>query len=217
VRRARELRCERPDQRGAAASERRAVARQERVPGRELPAASPPEQCALLGERPLVASEIAEQRRTQVDQAAVQEAPPRGRRAGHQLAVRRGPGERRQHRQVFRERGSLVVERAVSLPRAETHRQPARRFPADLGGDEEALGAAPDAGRELRGTKAPRGRRQVDGFEQAGLAGAIAAEQEDAAGRGRPIERREVPKIAEAEALERGGPRQMRMGMMMQT
>lgn len=193
------------------------MARQELVPGREVAASAAGEERALLGERPLVAAEIAEQRRLEVDEPAIQEAAPDRRRAGDELGLGRRPRERREDREMLGERRPLFVERAVAAARADPDRQAPRRLPTDRRGDEEALGTSANAGRELRGAEAARSRGEVDRLEQAGLSGAVRAQQQHAPGRRRPVELAEVAKVAEAEVLERGGPRQMRIGMMMQT
>jgi hypothetical protein len=65
---------------------------------------------------------------------------------------------------------------------------------------------------EARRAEALGGGEDVDGFEEAGLAGAVAAEEEVTAGLGLPGERLEVAEAAGGELAEQAGRRPRREG-----
>ena len=81
----------------------------------------------------------------------------------------------------------------------------------------KGAGAVMHAVGDLGGAEAARGGRDVDGFEEARLAGTIAPQEEVGAGAGLPGEGLQVPEVAGREPGEqrvRSG--QIRMGMMTQ-
>jgi hypothetical protein len=64
------------------------------------------------------------------------------------------------------------------------------------------LGAMPRELAGAMGAKAPRGGREVDGLQQAGLAVAVVASDDVEPGRRLEIDAGEVPEVADAEALD---------------
>ncbi len=72
----------------------------------------------------------------------------------------------------------------------------------NVGLDVEGSGAVARAIGDLGGAKAARGGRDVDGFEKAGFAGAIAPQQEVRTGAGLPGEGLQVPEVASGEPGE---------------
>jgi hypothetical protein len=90
----------------------------------------------------------------------------------------------------------------------------------NVGLDVEGSGAVARAIGDLGGAKAACGGRDVDGFEKAGFAGAIAPQQEVRTGAGLPGEGLQVPEVASGEPGEqRSDPvrfSQILIGMMTQ-
>jgi hypothetical protein len=68
--------------------------------------------------------------------------------------------------------------------------------------DVEGGGAVARAVGDLGGTKAASGGGDVDGFEETGLAGAVAPQEKMRAGTGLPGEGLQVPEVAGGEAGE---------------
>ena len=227
---------------GAGALERRSRLGEQPVPGLET-ALAPAQQLALVGEHPPVAGEETDPVGTLRDQAGVDHAPAPLGHAGQDLVLAVGPDHHRQHAEVRGQRDGLAVERTDQPGCAPGHREVGERRTGHFGADDEAgtlrrfrrrvIGrsrrrfrwpaVATHAVLELRGAEAPRRGGEIDGFEQAGLAGAVTPRNEVAAGAHLPGDVGEVAEPMDGEALEgqesavgRRRRPQMRIGMITQ-
>jgi hypothetical protein len=166
------------------------------------------QQLALLAQRLAVAGEVLEGRRLHADHPAVEEAPAGGGGARHHLHLGGAPGDDRQHRQVLGQARRLAVDRPDPLLAEQADGERRAAVALDLAQELEGGGTVTGAVTELRGAEAPGGGEGVDRLEQAGLAGAVAAQQQVRAGARLPGQVLEVAEAAGFEAEEqRGLPR----------
>ncbi len=149
----------------------------------------------LLPQGVPVAAQRGESPGVEAHDAAVEEAPAAGRRAGQELHVAGGPGDDGEHVQVLGEGHPGAVDRPVEAPGGVGgvgDREGGPGLGLHLGDQAEGVGAVPDALGEARGAEAPGGGDGVGPFEEAGLAGAVAPHEEVPARAGLPGEMGEV-------------------------
>jgi len=103
---------------------------------------------------------------------------------------------------VLGERDTLAVDRALPAGRPVADREGGPGHVVDLGTESEILLPVPHALGQAWSPEAAGGRDDVDGLEQAGLAGAVAAEEQVPAGTGLEVERLEVAEALGVEGLE---------------